>query len=70
MPRQGPPPHAPTSAGYTSSGFAKKLLDDARVLSIPASGFGPGGEGYVRLTVCVGLELIHEAVRRIARVEW
>jgi LL-diaminopimelate aminotransferase len=57
-------------AGYTSSGFAKKLLDDARVLSIPASGFGPGGEGYVRLTVCVGLELIHEAVRRIARVEW
>jgi LL-diaminopimelate aminotransferase len=57
-------------AGYTSSGFAKKLLADARVLSIPASGFGPGGEGYVRLTVCVGLELIHEAVRRIARVEW
>jgi LL-diaminopimelate aminotransferase len=57
-------------AGYTSSGFAKKLLDDARVLSIPASGFGPGGEGYVRLTVCVGLELIHEAVRRIARVAW
>ena len=56
--------------GYTSTGFARRLLDDARVLSIPASGFGPGGEGYIRLTVCAGLDLIHEAVHRIARVEW
>jgi LL-diaminopimelate aminotransferase len=56
--------------GYTSTGFAKKLLVDARVLSIPGSGFGPGGEGYVRLTVCAELDLIYEAVRRIARVEW
>ncbi|WP_369394941.1 pyridoxal phosphate-dependent aminotransferase [Streptomyces sp. CG1] len=38
--------------GLTSEGFAKRLLEDARVLGIPASGFGPGGEGYVRLTVC------------------
>lgn len=57
-------------SGYTSTGFAKKLLEDARVLSIPASGFGPGGEGYVRLTVCAEAERIDEAVRRIARVEW
>ncbi|HET9258442.1 MAG TPA: aminotransferase class I/II-fold pyridoxal phosphate-dependent enzyme [Pseudonocardiaceae bacterium] len=56
--------------GYTSAGFARKLLEDARVLSIPASGFGPGGEGYIRLTVCAGLDLIHEAIHRIARVEW
>jgi LL-diaminopimelate aminotransferase len=56
--------------GYTSAGFAKRLLEDARVLSIPASGFGPGGEGYVRISVCAGTELINEAVRRIAGVSW
>ncbi len=56
--------------GYTSTGFAKKLLNDAHVLSIPASRFGPGGEGYVRLTVCAEIELIHEAIRRITHVDW
>jgi LL-diaminopimelate aminotransferase len=56
--------------GYTSTNFAKKLLDEARVLSIPGSGFGPGGEGYIRLTVCAGSEFIHEAVHRISRVKW
>lgn len=56
--------------GYTSTGFAQKLLEDARVLSIPANGFGSGGEGYVRLTVCADLDLIQEAVHRIARIAW
>ncbi|WP_414940367.1 aminotransferase class I/II-fold pyridoxal phosphate-dependent enzyme [Amycolatopsis sp. cmx-11-51] len=56
--------------GLDSSGFAKRLLEDAGVLGIPATGFGPGGEGYVRLTVCTGMEAIEEAVRRISSVTW
>ncbi|KOV58068.1 hypothetical protein [Streptomyces sp. MMG1121] len=47
-----------------------KLLEEARVLTIPGRGFGPGGEGYVRLTVCAGTDLIREAVRRITAVNW
>ncbi|UQA97297.1 aminotransferase class I/II-fold pyridoxal phosphate-dependent enzyme [Streptomyces halobius] len=56
--------------GLTSEGFAKRLLEDARVLSIPATGFGPGGEGYVRLTVCADTSLITEAVDRITATTW
>ncbi|MFI9203209.1 aminotransferase class I/II-fold pyridoxal phosphate-dependent enzyme [Streptomyces sp. NPDC053048] len=56
--------------GHDSEGFAKRLLEEAHVLSIPGSGFGPGGEGYVRLTVCARTDLIREAVRRIAAVDW
>ncbi|MBO0654323.1 aminotransferase class I/II-fold pyridoxal phosphate-dependent enzyme [Streptomyces triculaminicus] len=57
-------------AGHDSEAFSKRLLQDARVLSIPGSGFGPGGEGYVRLTVCAGTDLIREAVRRIGACHW
>ncbi|MGG2459768.1 aminotransferase class I/II-fold pyridoxal phosphate-dependent enzyme [Streptomyces sp. RGM 3693] len=56
--------------GTDSEGFAKKLLAEARVLAVPGSGFGPGGEGYVRLTVCAGTDLIREAIRRITAVHW
>ncbi|MEV0416539.1 aminotransferase class I/II-fold pyridoxal phosphate-dependent enzyme [Streptomyces sp. NPDC050448] len=57
-------------AGTDSEGFAKKLLEEARVLTIPGNGFGPGGEGYARLTACAGTDLIREAVRRITAVSW
>ncbi|WP_308271574.1 aminotransferase class I/II-fold pyridoxal phosphate-dependent enzyme [Kitasatospora sp. SUK 42] len=56
--------------GYSSEAFAKRLLEDAAVLGIPATGFGPGGEGYVRLTVCADTASIEEAVRRIGAVIW
>lgn len=51
--------------GTTSEEFADELLHKAGVLGIPGRGFGPGGEGYVRLTVCVGEDQIKEAVERI-----
>jgi LL-diaminopimelate aminotransferase len=50
--------------GYTSAELASKMLD-AGVVATPANGFGPGGEGYVRLTVCAPLDRIKEAVGRI-----
>jgi LL-diaminopimelate aminotransferase len=54
--------------GYTSAEFASKLLD-AGVVATPANGFGPGGEGYVRLTVCAPVDRIREAVNRIKSVK-
>lgn len=57
-------------AGHSSETFAKRLLEDARVLGIPAAGFGAGGEGYVRLTVCADTPLLEEAVRRISALDW
>lgn len=59
-----------TPGGLDSETFAKRLLTDAGVLGIPGTGFGPGGEGYVRLTVCADDATIAEAVRRIGAVDW
>lgn len=56
--------------GYSSTYFSERLLTDARVLSIPRTAFGTSGQGYVRLTVCAPLDLIHEAVKRINAVTW
>lgn len=48
--------------GCDSADFAKRLLTEARVLGIPGAGFGPEGDGYVRLTICASLDLISQAV--------
>ena len=53
--------------GFTSADLASKMLD-AGVVATPANGFGPGGEGYVRLTVCAPVDRIREAVERIKKM--
>ncbi|MSP60584.1 MAG: aminotransferase class I/II-fold pyridoxal phosphate-dependent enzyme [Myxococcales bacterium] len=55
--------------GYSSAEFASKLLIEGGIVATPANGFGPGGEGYVRLTVCAEVERIREAVERVRRVK-
>src|SRR5579871_275448 len=54
--------------GWTSAEFAARLLVDAGVVATPANGFSPGGEGYVRLTVCADLARIREAIERIRKI--
>jgi LL-diaminopimelate aminotransferase len=50
--------------GLTSVQFTSKLLD-AGVVSTPATGFGPSGEGYIRLTLCADKSRMKEAAERI-----
>lgn len=56
--------------GYTSSEFANLLLERAHVLVIPGNGYGPHGEGYVRMSLTVkgdvDGERVAEVVRRIS----
>jgi LL-diaminopimelate aminotransferase len=40
--------------GYSSLEFASDVLDQVGVLVIPGSGYGPSGEGYVRLSLTIG----------------
>ncbi len=49
----------------TSVHFATRLLDEAGVVVTPGNGYGPTGEGYVRLSLTVPDEQIEEAVRRM-----
>jgi LL-diaminopimelate aminotransferase len=51
--------------GLSSLEFAARLLTEAGVVATPATGFGPSGEGYVRLTVCADRARLVEAVERM-----
>ena len=57
-----------TPGGMGSWDFFRKLLTDANVITTPGAGFGPSGEGYIRLTAFGTKENTIEAVRRIAEM--
>lgn len=55
-------------AGSTSSEVTARLIREAHVAVSPGSGFGPGGEGFVRFALIEDPPRIEEACRRIARL--
>lgn len=52
--------------GLTSDDFAMRLLVDKGVAVVPGSGFGEGGEGFVRISFATSKERITEGFSRIA----
>ncbi len=48
-----------------SLAFAKALLTEARVAVSPGAGFGPGGEGWVRISLVENEQRIRQACRNI-----
>jgi LL-diaminopimelate aminotransferase len=52
--------------GYSSMEFANRWLDDIAVVVIPGIGYGPSGEGYVRISLTVPNERLDEALSRIS----
>ncbi len=53
--------------GETSWDFFDRLLEEAEVICIPGSEFGPSGEGYVRLSAFNTPELTRTAMDRIKK---
>ncbi|MEJ5199009.1 MAG: pyridoxal phosphate-dependent aminotransferase [Anaerolineae bacterium] len=53
--------------GLSSLEFADRLLDAEAVAVTPGDAFGPGGEGYVRLSYANSDEMLEEGARRIKR---
>ncbi len=51
--------------GQTSLEFASRLLDDIGVVVTPGIGYGPHGEGYVRLSLTIPDERLEEGLRRL-----
>ena len=51
--------------GYTSWSFFDHLLHEHHIVSTPGVGFGPAGEGYIRLTAFGRREDCEEAMRRL-----
>jgi len=54
--------------GMGSWDFFSLLLDKANVATTPGVGFGPRGEGFVRLTAFGDAEATKNAVERIKKV--
>jgi len=59
----------PVPTGMTSSEFADLLLKKADVAVADGNGFGPHGEGYVRVGLLVDDSRIEEAMNRIATLK-
>ena len=59
---------AGTPDGMPSWDFFDKLLRQANVVTTPGAGFGPSGEGYIRLTAFGDAQATVEAVERIVSI--
>lgn len=53
--------------GFTSADLADRLLEEAGVVTLPGTGFGEAGEGYLRLSYANSQENLREALARIER---
>lgn len=54
--------------GLTSQEVVDKLLKEAHVLVIPGNAFGQSGEGYIRIALTVGIDVLEEAFNRIEKM--
>ncbi|AFQ66097.1 aminotransferase class I/II-fold pyridoxal phosphate-dependent enzyme [Klebsiella pneumoniae] len=54
--------------GYRSQEFARLLLQEAHILVAPGTGFGAGGEGFIRISLTAGDEALSNALDRLARL--
>jgi len=59
----------PIPAGRSSMEVCSRLLDEAHVVTVPGGGFGPAGEGFLRMALTVDESRLAEAVTRIGRLQ-
>jgi LL-diaminopimelate aminotransferase len=55
----------PCTPGMSSTDFALNVLQQTGVVVTPGNAFGPGGEGYVRVSLIADCERLGEALRRL-----
>jgi len=55
--------------GKSSWDTFSKILEEAQVVTIPGAGFGPGGEGFLRLSAFASRENCIEARERISKLK-
>jgi LL-diaminopimelate aminotransferase len=56
---------APVPDGHSSASFAEEVLERAAVVVSPGSSYGPGGEGFFRISLTVPDDRLEEAVERL-----
>ena len=53
--------------GLSSEEFCAQVLDKARVLLVPGSGYGKFGEGYFRASMTIADDRLSEAIQRMKK---
>jgi aspartate/methionine/tyrosine aminotransferase len=51
--------------GRSSEEMAEYLMEEARVAIVPGTAFGPGGEGYIRISYAASYKDIERGMQRI-----
>lgn len=54
-----------TGTGLSSEEFSNRLLDEKHVVTVPGTGFGSNGEGFIRLSYATSEANIREGLKRI-----
>ena len=54
--------------GRSSWDVFEEILEKANLVTIPGTGFGPGGEGFIRVSAFGREKTIYEACRRLRRL--
>ncbi|HEY9775456.1 MAG TPA: LL-diaminopimelate aminotransferase [Planktothrix sp.] len=57
----------PTPKGVSSAEFSTQMLDKAGIVVPPGTAYGPGGEGFFRMSLCSSTERLQEAFDRMAK---
>jgi LL-diaminopimelate aminotransferase len=60
---------ANTPRGIPSMELCGRLIEEAFVVTVPGAGFGPAGEGFLRMALTVDVNRIKEAVERIGKLQ-
>jgi aspartate aminotransferase len=55
-----------SQTGLASWDFCYRLLEEEHVAVVPGAAFGPGGEGFVRISLAAAPESVAEGTRRLA----
>lgn len=54
---------------YSSQHFTQFLLEEADIVVVPGTAYGPSGEGYVRFSITVSEDEVEEAVARLSKLK-
>jgi LL-diaminopimelate aminotransferase len=57
----------PVPVGFDSQGWTRHLIDSAGVVVTPGNAFGPGGEGFFRVSLVAPPNVVNDAMARLRR---
>jgi LL-diaminopimelate aminotransferase len=58
----------PVPPPFTAESWATHLIENAGVVVTPGHAFGPGGEGWFRVSLVAEVAVLGEAIERLRRV--